>query len=307
MDGHEGEGCQSMKTVALTGGAGMVGQILRRGMADRLASLRTIDVADPGPLLPGEEWVAADITDVDALTEAFTGVDGIVHMAGLNGEREIGDTLRVNVLGTHNVYEAARRAGVKRVVYGSSNHVTGFYPRDMLVTPDMPMRPDSRYGLSKCWGELTAGLFYDKNGIETLSIRIGNSQAQPRDPRGLAIWISPRDLTELVMIGLEHPDIGSTVVFGASRSAAPWWDNSAATALGFVPQDDIADFAHPDAFLPERVEMPEISTFFQGGWFCGNEHDGVLRHRPENGAGSAAGERLAESGDRNARHLDLEG
>lgn len=296
-----------MKKVALTGGAGMVGQILRRGMIERVAALRTIDLVDPGLLLPDEEWRAVDITDVDALTEAFRGMDGVVHMAGLNGERDIEATLRVNVLGTYNVYEAARRAGIRRVVYGSSNHVDGFYPRATLVSPDMPMRPDSRYGLSKCWGELTAGLFYDKHGIETLSIRIGNSQAQPRDPRGLAIWISPRDLTDLVMIGLEHPDIGSTVVFGASRSPVAWWDNSAATALGFVPQDNIADFAHPDAFLPERVDLPEISTFFQGGWFCGREHDGVLRVRPVTSGASAGGERLAEPGDRHARNVDLEG
>jgi len=296
-----------MKKVALTGGAGVVGQALRPHIRDRVASLRTIDIVDPGPLQANEEWSAIDITDVDALTEAFEGVDGVVHMAGLNGERDIAQTLTINVLGTYNVYEAARRAGVRRVVYGSSNHVTGFYPRTTLVAPDMPMRPDSRYGLSKCWGELTAGLFYDKHGIETLSIRIGNAQARPKDPRGLMVWISARDLTELIMIGLEHPDIGATTVYGASRSPTPWWDNSAATALGFEPQDNIADFADPEAFLPERVGLPEISTFFQGGWFCGNEHDGELRIRPVDQVGSAAAKRLAEAGDRNARDIDIEG
>ncbi|MDR9774651.1 NAD(P)-dependent oxidoreductase [Rhizobium hidalgonense] len=270
-----------MKTIALTGGSGSIGSAVRKYMISQVGELRIVDVADPGTLEENETWHAADITDVDSMTSAFAGVDGIVHMAGLRSETDLESIVRVNVMGTYNVFEAARRSGVSRVVYGSSNHVDGFYPRTTLVDPQMPMRPDTRYGLSKCWGELTAGMFYDKHGIETLSIRIGNAAPRPRDRRALSMWVSPRDLAALILIGLNHPQIRCNVVYGVSKTAEPWWDNSAATALGYTPQDEIAAFAEPGAFHPEPADTPAVVKFFQGGGFCMQEHDGVVRLRTD--------------------------
>jgi uronate dehydrogenase len=258
-----------------------VGQSLRRFLRAEFASIRILDLTDPGDLAETESWSKVDICDLDALSAALQGVDAIVHLAGYPGERPIEDIIRVNVIGTHNLYEAARMNGVRRIVLGSSNHATGFYRRDRRITPDHAMRPDSFYGLSKCWNELEAGLYFEKFGITTLIIRIGNATIEPGDPRSdarsHAIWVSPRDLAALVMIGLEHPDIDCTTVYGVSRGANDWWDNSVAVGLGYRPVDSADGFAA----LQDRNanEGHNVADRFQGGRFCAKDHDGVLRHR----------------------------
>ncbi len=269
----------SAKSIVLTGGAGNVGRVLRRALGGRIGAVRILDIADPGPLAEHESWVPADITDLQALTAAVEGADAIVHFAGYPNERAAEDILRVNVLGTHNVYEAAVRTGINRVVQASSNHVTGFYPRDARVGVEDQMRPDGLYGLSKCWGELEAGVYFEKAGIRTLAIRIGNAGERPFDPRGLAVWISPRDLAQLVLIGLEHPDIDCTTVYGVSATDAAWWDNSVAAALGYRPQDRTVDFAAPEAFQPKPSPLPQVTDHFQGAGFCTLNHDGAVRRR----------------------------
>lgn len=266
-------------SIAMTGGAGRVGVALRRVMSARFAHVRVIDLVEPSGLHANETFVEADVSDLDALTAAFEGLDAIVHLAGHPGERPIADILKANVLGTSNVYEAARRTGIGRVVFGSSNHATGFYPRDVVVATDDPMRPDSLYGLSKCWGELVAGLYYDKAGIRSLNIRIGNALDRPTTPRALEVWISPGDLAQLCVIGLTHPDLEVTTAFGVSAGGGNWWDNSAVERLGYVPQDRIADFAAPEAFAPVPDDADPVGEYFQGAGFCILEHDGVIRRR----------------------------
>lgn len=263
----------------LTGGAGRVGRSLRVELAGRLAAIRIVDTNDPGPLNENESWQRVDICDLVGLTETIAGADALVHLAGYPKERGIEDILRVNVLGTHNVYEACRRVGIGRVVLGSSNHVMGFHPRETAVGDVDPMRPDGLYGLSKCWGELEAGLYYEKAGICSLIIRIGHAGKQPADPRGLAVWVSPRDLAQLVLIGIEHPDIQCETVYGVSENDAGWWDNSVATALGYRPQDRTIDFAAPGALEQEVPQLPGITDYFKGGRFCAVDHDGVKRRR----------------------------
>lgn len=265
--------------IAITGGSGNVGTALRKMLSSRYRSVRIIDRAAPVALAPNEDFRDIDITQLDALTDALEHVDGIVHLAGYPNDRPIETMLHANVLGSSTVYEAARRAGVGRIVLGSSNHVVGFYARSERVGGDVPMRPDGLYGLTKCWAELTAGLYYDKHGIRTLVVRIGNAQAQPTTPRSLEIWLSPGDLAQLVDIGMTHPDIDCTVVYGVSKGGGNWYDNAMASGLGYVPRDLIVEHAHPDAFKPQRGAMPEIEDTFQGGPFCSRDHDGVLRLR----------------------------
>lgn len=267
------------RRVILTGGAGNVARSIRPLLQAAVGELVIVDLADPGALAENETWIRADITDLAALTAAFQGADGLIHLAGYPNEREIPEMVRVNVLGTSLVYEAARIAGIGRVVLGSSNHAVGFYTRDWKIRPEDPMRPDSQYGLTKCWGELVAGLYFEKAGMRTLVIRIGNAQAQPTNPRSLIIWISPGDLVQLVLIGLDHPEVDVTTVYGASIGEEVWWDNSEATRLGYVPRDRIADFAPPDAFLPRQSPMPQVEDRFHGGLFCAFAHDGAVRDR----------------------------
>jgi uronate dehydrogenase len=265
--------------IAITGGAGLVGTALRQVLSHRFASVRIVDISEPAELLPNETFVAADMSDLEQLTTALEGVDGIIHLAGLNTERDLQRTLHVNVLGASNLYEAARLNGIGRVVLGSSNHAVGFYRRDEKVGGYDQMRPDTLYGLSKCWAELTGGLYYDKVGIRTLSIRIGNAQERPTTPRSLEIWISPRDLAQLCTIGLTHPDIDCTVVYGVSGGGGSWYDNSEAERLGYVPADTIRDFATPESLVPQAVPLNDISETFQGGPFVTWGHDGGVRSR----------------------------
>lgn len=268
-----------MTRIAVTGGTGLVGAKLRGELCKAVDCIRVLDLVEPAVLGKNESWQRVDITDLDSLCDALIDIDAVVHLAGLREESPIDAIVHINVMGTYNLYEAARRVGIARVVYGSSNHVTGFYPRSEIVSPTMSMRPDTRYALSKCWGELVAGMYFDKHGIETLAIRIGNAADRPRDRRALSMWISARDLANLVMIGLELPELGFRTVYGVSDSSAAWWDNRAAAEIGFVPQDAIADFIDPSNFRSDDAGDTEVVRYFQGGGFCGIEHDGVVRRR----------------------------
>ena len=269
----------SSKRIAITGGSGRVGTAIRQELVGKVAGIKIIDTAKPSLLGPDETWDNVDVSDREALCRSVAEVDAIVHLAGYPNEREIEDILQLNVLGTHNILEAARLNGIERIVFGSSNHVIGFYPRDTQVSDKDPMRPDTLYGLSKCWGELEAGLYYDKFGIRSLNIRIGNAGAQPEDARALNMWVSGRDLAQLVMIGLEHPDITCTTVFGVSDVPSGWWDNSTARALGYVPMDSAKDLAGPKSHKERASPLPQVAEYFQGGRFCVIGHDGKIRRR----------------------------
>ncbi len=263
----------------MTGGSGHIASQLRAFLRPEFEHVRLIDLRPPKELAPNESFFAADLADGDAMVAALKDMDGIIHLGGIPREAAIGDILRSNVLGTYNLYQAARENGIGRVVFASSNHATGFYPRTDPVTPLDPARPDSRYGLSKCWGELVAGLYYDTAGIRTLSIRIGNAALYPNSERSAAIWISARDLWQLVKIGLTHPDIAAAVVYGMSRSDAGWWRDEVAKRLGYRPQDRALDHLRIESRRTENA----VEGVFQGGGFCVPEHDGTIRTRDRNG------------------------
>jgi uronate dehydrogenase len=266
--------------IGITGGSGKVGTALRRVLSPRFAAVRVIDLVAPAELHRNETFVAADMSDLAGLTPALAGLDGVIHLAGLNTERDLAQTLHVNVLGASNLYEAARLNGVGRIVLGSSNHAMGFYRRNERVGAYDQMRPDTLYGLSKCWAELTAGLYYDKAGIRTLSIRIGNAQERPTTPRSLEIWISPGDLAQLCELGLTHPEVDCTIVYGVSAGGGSWYDNSEADRLGYRPADVIRDFAAPEAFVEQPVALNDIAETYQGGPFVTWGHDGTPHPRP---------------------------
>ncbi len=259
-----------MKLILMTGAAGGIATMIRPLLrADY--RLRLSDRAAISEPVEGEEVAPADLSDMAALRRAIAGVDGIVHFGGRATEGPWEVIHDANIVGCYNLFEAARLEGVRRIVFASSNHAVGFYRRDELISADVTVRPDSRYGVSKVFGEALGSLFAYKYGAEVLSIRIGNVSQKPADVRRLSIWISPRDLCQLIRIGLEAPGIRHEIVYGASDNARSWWDNSNAVRLGYRPVDRSEDYAAdilargPGETGDERIDRN------QGGVYCVGE------------------------------------
>lgn len=267
-----------MKRIAMTGSAGHLGTVLREILAPEFEHFYLIDRKPTEDLAANETAFVVDLADANAVKKALEGVDAVIHLGGISSESDMASIVSSNMLGTYNIYEAARANGIERVVFASSNHATGFYPRSQTITAREPMRPDSRYGLSKSVGELLAGMYYDTAGIRSLSIRIGNAAPYPNSERSAAIWVSGRDLAQLIRIGLTHPDIAAAVVYGMSKSDAGWWKDDLAYRLGYRPQDVPNDHLKLEA----PAEGP-VAAYFHGGGFCEGDHDGVLRLRDDDG------------------------
>ncbi len=257
-----------MKTVLLTGAAGGIGTHLRRELGGKY-ELRLSDLRPIGSLAPGESFAEADITCLEDVVRAARGADAIVHLGGLSVEGRWEDVLGPNIVGCYNAFEAARLNGVKRLIFASSNHAVGFYRRDETIDHRVYPRPDSRYGVSKVFGEALGSLYADKYGLEVMCIRIGNVNEAPIDKRRLSIWVSPRDLAQLVMIGIEHPDVRFEVVYGVSGNRRSWYDNSNAERLGYRPRDDSEAFA--EAILARNERTDPRGEAFQGGAFVHEE------------------------------------
>jgi uronate dehydrogenase len=231
-----------MKTLLITGAAGDVATRLRAELSGRY-QLRLSDIRPVGKLGAGETFVKADIARVADATRITRGVDAILHLGGFSVEGPWDAILRANIVGCYNLFEAARMNGVKRILFATSNHATGFFPRDEIIDHRVYPRPDSRYGLSKVFGEQLGSLYADKYGMEVFCMRIGNVAAAPVDKRRLSLWISPRDLAQLVQIGVEHPDIRFEIVYGVSGNQRTWYDNRNASRLGYRPQDNSEPWA----------------------------------------------------------------
>ena len=266
-----------MKTILITGAAGDVATHLRRELAGRYA-LRLSDIAPIDDLRAGEHYQRGDMTSMDAMLAITRGVDAIVHLGGYSVEGAWEAILDANIIGAYNVFEAAHRNGVKRILFPTSNHAVGFYRRDETIDHRVYPRPDSRYGVSKVFGEALGSLYADKYGLEIFNIRIGNVNPQPIDKRRLAIWISPRDLAQLVTIGIEHPDIRFEIVYGVSGNKRSWYDNSNAARLGYKPEDDSERFA-AEVLAREKPPADMRAETYQGGGFVTAEQVDLPRRR----------------------------
>jgi len=262
-----------MKTILMTGAAGGIGTYLRPELKGKY-KLRLSDREPIGDLGDGETFVSADLTDLDTVRKAVEGVDGILHFGGHASEGVWEDILDANIIGMRNVYEAARLCGVKRVIWASSNHAVGFYRRDQTIDHTVYPKPDSRYGVSKVFGEAMGSLYSDKYGLEVVNLRIGNVAYKPVDKRRLAIWISPRDLAQLCSIGLDHPEIKFEIFYGASGNARGWWDNSHAEKFGYRPNDHSEDYAEDVLAIEPPASVDDPDEIYQGGAFVTSEAGG---------------------------------
>ena len=258
-----------MKTILITGAAGDVGTHLRRELAGKY-HLRLSDIKPVKALAAGEKSAPGDIAKMSDMLRATKGVEAIVHLGGFSVEGPWDMILRANIVGCYNLFEAARRNGVKRVLFASSNHATGFYKRDEKIDHRVYPKPDSRYGVSKAFGEQLGSLYADKYGMQVFCMRIGNVNPVPIDKRRLSILFTPRDLAQLVTIGIEHPDIRFEIVYGISGNKRAWYDNANAFRLGYRPQDDSEKWA-AEILAKEKPGGDPVAEKFQGGVFCAVE------------------------------------
>jgi uronate dehydrogenase len=254
-----------MKRLVITGAAGRIGSVLRRGLGGVAGEMRLVDQA---PLDSGsgeEKLVAADLRKMDATLDALAGADAVIHLAGIPAEDSLGRLLEANFVATYNVFEAARRQGVSRVVFASSNHATGMYPAGERIGPDDPVRPDTLYGVSKVFGESLGRLYADKHGLEVVCVRIGSFKERPEEWRELHTWLSYRDAVALFRACLLAPVPGFLTVYGVSANTRSWWDDSSARGLGYEPLDDAERFA---AELGGEADLTGRGDALQGGPFA---------------------------------------
>jgi uronate dehydrogenase len=255
-----------MKTILITGAAGDVGTHLRRELAGKYV-LRVSDLRSLKKINKEEQFVRADISKMPEALRITKGVDAIVHLGGYSVEGPWEGILNANIIGCYNVFEAARRNRVKRILFPTSNHAVGFYRRDQTIDHRVYIKPDSRYGVSKVFGEALGSLYSDKYGMEVFCMRIGNVNATPIDKRRLSILFTPRDLAQLVTIGIEHPDVRFEIVYGISRNKRAWYDNSNAYRLGYQPKDDSEKWA-AEVLAREKPGGDPVAEAHQGGVFC---------------------------------------
>ena len=255
------------RRLLLTGAAGNLGRELRPRLKAYCDTLRISHRREFGPPAAGEEVVLAALEDKAAMLALLKDVDAVVHMGGVSTEQPWEPILAGNIVGMVNLYEAVRKNGVKRVVFASSNHVTGFYRQDQVVGPRDPVRPDGFYGLSKAFGENLAQLYWDRYGVETVSLRIGSSYAEPKDRRMLATWMSFDDTERLIVAALGAPVVGHSIVYGMSDNATTWWDNTSARHIGYRPQDSSERFRAAVEARQPTLDTSDPAVIHQGGAF----------------------------------------
>jgi uronate dehydrogenase len=257
-----------MQRILITGAAGGIGSCLRAGLAGAYPLLRLTDIRPLAPPAAGEECIAADLGDYAAVRALMRGIDCVVHLGGVPREAPWEAILPANIVGAYHVFEAARAAGVKRVVFASSNHVIGYYRAAQSVGITEPPRPDSRYGVSKVYGEALGRLYADKHGLSVACLRIGSFRDEPQDARQLATWLSPRDMVQLARRCIDAPAYRFLVLYGVSNNTRARWRNPAAAAIGYAPQDDAEAYA---ARFPAAPAGDDPATVFHGGAFCALE------------------------------------
>lgn len=261
--------------VAVTGAGGAIGTTVRNDIRERYDEIRLLDRVTMNDCATNETAYKVDVRDLDAMKEIFAGCDAVVHLAGIPDESSYYDIEAHNITGTYCVFEAAKRAGVGRVIYASSNHVVGFHPSDQVLDVDAPMRPDSYYGVSKVFGEALGRLYHDKWGMEIVCLRIGSFRPAPEDERQLWTWLGPDDAAELFAKCIDADSVGFSVVYGVSANRDTRWRNGAAAdAIGYHPTQDAEIYR--GQVQSSDSNSPESSRF-HGGMFTLPDYTGASK------------------------------
>ncbi|MCV2354323.1 NAD(P)-dependent oxidoreductase [Paucibacter sp. B2R-40] len=265
--GPSNERLQRLQRLLLTGAAGTLGRMLRPRLQASCELLLLSDRISCGEIGAHENEQICDLADRAAMLALLQGVDGVVHLGGVSVENPFEQVAASNLHGVFNLYEAARLSGCKRIVFASSNHTIGCYEQGQPLSVSDKPRPDGYYGVSKLFGENMAQLYWDRYGIETVSLRIGTATPEPEDRRALSTWLSPNDLERLVRAALFAPDVGCLTVYGVSANSERWWSAEGWDKIGYAPQDNAEAWR-------ERVQGIDFAAGspmarLQGGRFLG--------------------------------------
>ncbi len=257
-----------LKRLVLTGAAGRLGSHLREPLSKLADALISTDLADGlGKLYPGETYIRADLADKAAVHAVLEGADMVIHFGAIGDEAPFEDILGPNIIGAYNVWEAAYQNGVKRVVYASSIHAVGMYPRADFIGTGVPHRPDTFYGLAKCFAEDLGRLYWEKRGLESVHLRI-LSCAKVTSARALGTWLSYDDLIQLVTRAIDTPTVGFSVVYGVSNNDRSPVDNANASFLGYRPKDNAEVFAAAILAEAPAADPTDLAQMCHGGAFA---------------------------------------
>lgn len=257
-----------MKKIILTGAAGRLGSYLREPLSMLADELVSSDIVhDIGKLYRGEKYICADLTKYDEIHALLSDADMVVHFGAHPDEAPFEQLLGPNFIGAYNIWEAAFQNGVRRVVYASSIHAVGMYPKTEFIGTDVPHRPDSFYGLAKCFAEDLARMYWEKRGLEAVCLRI-ISCAQVTSPRALGTWLSYDDLIHLVTRAVDAPITGFSIIYGVSNNDRAGVDNSTAQFLGYRPKDNAEQFAAKILSEAALADPTDKAQMCHGGPFA---------------------------------------
>lgn len=261
--------------VLITGAAGNIGKCLRAHLSGRYGLLRLADIVEQEPARENEEICTIDVRDIGSIERCMQGMDCVIHLAGIPGAEAWEKILPMNIEGCYNVFEAARRQNVPRIIFASSNHAVGYHRREKFLDNTVEPRPDSLYGVSKVFGEALGRMYADKYGMSVACLRIGTFRTpdHPSEARQLLTWISHRDMAELARCCIEHESYHFVVVYGVSNNLRNRWDNSNVKFMGYQPQDDSEVFAAE--ILAKDIPEDPIAAQFHGGFYCPLEFVGT--------------------------------
>ncbi|MEX2641836.1 MAG: NAD(P)-dependent oxidoreductase [Acetobacterales bacterium] len=278
----------------ITGAAGEIATALRHNLDDLAKAVRLSDLRAVENLGANEEYVAADLTRADEVARMVDGVDAIVHLGGIPRESTWDRILPANIVGLYNVFEAARVAGVSRIIFASSNHTIGFHPVTERVDAETPVRPDGIYAVSKVFGEALGRLYADKYAMSVACLRIGAFRRKPQIARHLTAWASPADIVRLVRACLTR-DFHFITVYGVSANSRRMWFDDSEALLGFVPRDNAEAYASE---LPAPDDPDGIGHLFHGGDVCAGGFvggaDRMLGTPAESATGKSAAPRAGD-------------
>lgn len=257
-----------MKKIVLTGAAGRLGSYLREPLSKLADTLVSTDrVEDIGKRYPNEEYMVADLADYAAMEKVIKGAEMVVHFGAYVDEAPFEELLGPNFVGSYNVWEAAYRHGARRVIYASSIHAVGMYPKNEFIGTDVPHRPDTFYGLAKCFTEDLGRMYFEKRGLESVHLRI-LSCAQVNNARALGSWLSYADLVRLVTAAVDTPVTGFTIAYGVSNNDRAPVDNSKASFLGYRPVDNAEQFAETVLANEPPMDPQDPGHMCHGGPFA---------------------------------------